>query len=356
MPGVWLSEITDDPEELIAKSGTNGIYYEPRSACGRFPNGSYHVTWLQNATFQDAKYAQQTSPQSTSLARHGERYGLRSDTLNAQEIHTKHRPDVPLLLGQSKKMYAIGPLPYSTTKSAIHKLLKAWKWEGRPIQPKGRSQDGTGITWAIQATEDPSHWVFTLQHGDVLVTKLKEDKPVDMPAPYSIVASRKTLQHLQANATNADNVDPWLAYDPWKQGNQPKASMQPGTPSLTTSQLAAIENNIEKKVLQAMSTRVPPPETDVNMDSQALESRVQQLESHLHHVQNVQTCVEAKVGQIEQQVHQVQISQHGVESTIGQLQQKLDQQSHHMGRYLDAKLAEQMDKIEALLCKRGRHE
>ena len=162
MPGVWLSEITDDPEELIAKSGTNGIYYEPRSACGRFPNGSYHVTWLQNATFQDAKYAQQTSPQSTSLARHGERYGLRSDTLNAQEIHTKHRPDVPLLLGQSKKMYAIGPLPYSTTKSAIHKLLKAWKWEGRPIQPKGRSQDGTGITWAIQATEDPSHWVFTL--------------------------------------------------------------------------------------------------------------------------------------------------------------------------------------------------
>ena len=29
MPGVWLSEITDDPEELIAKSGTNGIYYEP---------------------------------------------------------------------------------------------------------------------------------------------------------------------------------------------------------------------------------------------------------------------------------------------------------------------------------------
>ena len=348
--------ITEDPEELIARSGSNGIYYEPRSACGRFPNGSYHVTWLQNATFQDAKYAQQTSPQSTSLARHGDRYGLRSDTMNAQEIHTKHRPDVPLLLGQSKKMYAIGPLPYSTTKSAIHKLLKAWQWEGRPIQPKGRSQDGTGITWAIQATEDPSHWVFTLQHGDVLVTKLKEDKPVDMPAPYSIVASRKTLQHLQANATNAENADPWLAYDPWKQASQSKTSTQPVTQSLTTSQIAAIENNIEKKVLQAMSTRVHSTEADVNMDSQALESRVQQLESHLQHVQNVQSCVEAKVGQIEQQVHQVQVSQHGVESTIGQLQQKLDQQSLHMGRTLDAKLAEQMDKIEALLCKRGRHE
>lgn len=345
--------ITEDPDALITKSGTNGVYFEPRSACGRFPNNNYHVTWLQNATFHDAKYAQQTSPQSTSLARHGERYGLRSDNMNAQEIHTKHRPDVPLLLGQTKKLYTVGPLPYSTTKSAIHKLLKAWKWEGRPLQPKGRSQDGTGINWIVQATEEPSHWVFTLQHGDVLVTKLKEDKPIEAPAAYSIVASRKTLQHLQANA---ENVDPWLAYDPWKPTTPVKTSGQQTVQSLSTTQIAAMETNIEKKVMNAIAAKANNHDQDVNMDSTALEARVQQIESQLQHVQNVQSGVEAKVNHVELQIQQVQVSQHAVEANIGQMQQKLDQQSHHIGKTLDSKLAEHMDRIEALLCKRGRHE
>ena len=297
--------ITQQPDTLITKSGGNGVYFEPRSPCGRFPNDSYHVTWLQNASFQDAKYAQQTSPQTTSLARHGDRYGLRSDTLNASEIHSKHRPDMPLLIGPTKMLYAVGPLPYSTTKGAIHKLLKAWQWQARPLQPKGRSQDGTGITWVIQATEDPSHWVFALQHGDVLVTKLKEEKNVDQPVAYSIVASRKTIQHLHSQAEQAD---PWITNDPWRQGPSAKPPSQPAMPSLTTSQVAAIESNLEKKVMQAIAAK-SSHDADVTMESQALEARVQQLESHLQHVQNVQAGVETKVCQIEHQVHQVQVSQ-----------------------------------------------
>ena len=141
-------------EELITKSGHQGMFWEPRSPCGRFPNSSFHVTWLQNMTFQDAKYAQQTSPQATSLARHGDRFGLRCDTMNAQEIHDKHRPNTPILLGQSKSTYMIGPLPYSTTREARIKLLKAWEWDAKPLQPRGRSQDGQGVNWSILATED----------------------------------------------------------------------------------------------------------------------------------------------------------------------------------------------------------
>ena len=76
------------------------IHYEPRSHCGRHPNTNFHVTWLPNMSYQDAKYAQQTSPQSTTLTRHGDRYGLRSDVMNASQIHAKHRPDTPLLLGR----------------------------------------------------------------------------------------------------------------------------------------------------------------------------------------------------------------------------------------------------------------
>eukprot|EP00435_Cladocopium_sp_Y103_P023429 s2528_g5.t1 len=192
--------LADKSEALLAKSGQNGIYWEPRAPCRRYPNASYHVTWLSNMNFQNAKYAQQTSPQATTLARHGDRYGLRSDTMNAQEIHTKHRPDTPLLLGQTKMVYAVGPLPFSTTKAALHKLLKAWSWDARPLQPKGRAPDGSGITWHTQATEDPGHWVYALRHGDVLITKLQDAKPNNATMPNSIVASRKTIEHLQGAA------------------------------------------------------------------------------------------------------------------------------------------------------------
>ena len=114
--------LADKSEMLLAKSGQHGIYWEPRTPCGRYPSDHFHVTWLPNMTFQDAKYAQQTSPQATTLARHGDRFGLRSDVMNAQEIHDKHRPNTPLLMGQTKMLYAVGPLPYSTTKAALHKL------------------------------------------------------------------------------------------------------------------------------------------------------------------------------------------------------------------------------------------
>ena len=82
-------------------------------------------------------------------------------------------------------LYALGPFPYSTTKDAVTKLLKAWGWEARPLQPRGRSQDGSGITWTIQATTDPGHWIYVLQHGDVLISKLQDDKPAEISPRYS---------------------------------------------------------------------------------------------------------------------------------------------------------------------------
>ena len=137
--------------EVIAKSGTNGMYYGPRSPCGRLPSQEHHATWLPNASFQEAKYAHRTPPQVTTLVRHGDRCGLRCDTLNAQEIHSKHRAATPLLVGKSKNLYSLGPLPFSTTKAAIRKLLAAWKWAARPLQPRSRP----GRKW--DQVENPGH-------------------------------------------------------------------------------------------------------------------------------------------------------------------------------------------------------
>lgn len=322
--------IADKSELLLTKSGQSGIYWEPRSPCGRYPNDSYHVTWLSNMTFQDAKYAQQTSPQATTLARHGERFGLRSDVMNAQQIHDKHRPNTPLLMGQSKMLYAVGPLPYSTTKVALHKLLKAWQWEAKPLQPKGRAQDGSGVTWHIQATEDPGHWVYSLQHGDVLVSKIQDTKPTPTQMPYSIVASKKTMEHLQG-------PDPWANYDPWRKDGPPntQATRQPSAnqPSqpVTQAQLAAWEANLEKK-LQSIAKS---SEGDTSMEPSNIESRITELENKFHQVQHMQA---------------------GMDSKVNMLQSQIDHQSKVLGDKIDERMSEQMDRTEQLLCKRSRFE
>eukprot|EP00435_Cladocopium_sp_Y103_P062220 s664_g23.t2 len=348
--------LAEHAPELISKSGSNGIYYEPRSSCGRMPNNSFHVTWLPSATYQEAKYAQQTSPQATSLVRHADnadRYGLRSDAMNAQEIHMKHRPDTPLLLGQHKMLYVLGPLPYSTTKQAVTKILKAWNWDARPLQPRGRSQDGSGIQWTIQATSNPSHWIYVLQHGDVLISKVQEERQLEPPAAYSIVASKRTMQHLN----QSDQPDPWLMNDPWKQpAKKANGNLPPATMNLPPSVLASIETNVEKRLLATLTPKVSNGDQDMHMEGESMECRVSHLEQQLMQVQAGQAGIEQKIGHVDASIHQIQSSQAGVENRVGQMQQQIDQQSTNLSHTLDRKMNEHMERIEALLSKRGRFE
>ena len=318
----------DRYDELLAASSNNGIYYEPRSQCGRKPNDAYHVTWLPNMSFQEAKYAQQTAPHPTSMTRHGDRYGLRSDALHAQPVHDKFRPETPLLLG-SKETYLVGPLPFSTTKDGVAKMLKAWQWDARPLQPKGRTPDSNGVQWTIQAVEDPEFWIYTLQHGDVLITKQQPTKSAPPSGQYAVIASRKTLEHLGTQ-------DPWLQHDPWQKPTAaaPVSSPLPiAQPSLSNAQLATLEANLEKKIMTSLQAKMP--DGDATMEPSQIDHRV----SHLEH-----------------QLSQVQASQQGLEAKVGQLHTQIEHQGKVFGHALDQKLAEQMDKIESLLTKRSRHE
>ena len=315
-------------DELINKSGQQGIYYEPRTHCGRYPCPDHHVTWLSKMSYQDAQFAQQTSPFATTLTRHGDRFGLRSDTYNAQAIHDKHRPDTPMLMGQKKALYTMGPMPFAATKESISKLLKTWGWDARALQPRGRAADSSGITWTIQAVEDPSHWIYTLQHGDVLITRLRERSPVKA-APVNIVASRKTIEHLQ------QNEDPWLKHDPWNgsAASQPTKQTSSTTTTPSQAQIATIEANVEKRVIAAIQAK--QHDGDVSMEADHMESRVAQLEKQI------------------QQVHAHQV---GMDSKINTMQNQLEAQGQQFNASLDMKLAAQMEKIEALFSKRGRHE
>ena len=288
------------------------------------------MTWLQQTSYQDAKYASQTAPISTSLVRHGMRYGLRCDSMEAQKIHSKFRPDTPLLLGSSKQHFNIGPLPYATTREAVQKLLRAWDWDARPLQPKGRSQDGSGVTWLIQAVEDPACWIYTLQHGDVLITRTRENRPIVQDHSLNVVASKKTLEQLVKKA----DIDPLQTFDPW-QKYQPVSSVASVTAvkasSSTTAQIAEVEARLEKKILAAVQSK----DQDASMEPPVGDERVSRLEA---------------------QMQQMATHQQQVDSRLGQMQQQIDTQGQQFHTALDSKLNEQMNRIEALLMKRSRHE
>ena len=324
---VYLSEV----DAILTLSGSKGIYFEPRSLCGRLPSTDYHVTWIPQAGYQDAKYAQQTSPQETTLVRHGDRFGLRSDALNAQEIHQKHRPGTPLLMGNQKQLFLLGPLPFSTTKEGISKLLSAWKWDARPLQPRGRTMDGTGINWLIQGTENPTHMIYTLKHGDVLITKLPDDKPSQSQDTCTIVASKKTIHQLM----NKEGEDPIFVNDPWgKNRNTREAGRATSSvPAVSNSQIASIETNLEKKLLEKLAR----PDEDVCMDGRSDE-------------------LAQKVNRLEAQMSQVMQSQQSVEVKISGMQQQIDQQHSLFAGAVERQMQEQMDRIESLLSKRNRLE
>ena len=283
-------------QEVLQKSGDKGIYVEPRAAHGRGQNQEYAVTWLpKSTTAAEAKVACQTSPHPATLARVGTRYGLRSDVYHQQAMHRQYKPDAMFLPGGERQLYLMGPLPYGTTHQSLAKILTAWEWEARPLQPKGRTSDGSGAQWVIQATSPPSHWVYTLKHGDVLITTMPAKPNVPVPG-VSFVASKKTLIAAE------DRTDPWQIKDPWSQASTSAASSSTiNSQGVTPSQLAALEEAVQSKVVATLKAQ---QDQDVHMEGN-LDSRVAKLEAHLETMQQAQQATDTKVcnlqGQMEAQ-------------------------------------------------------
>jgi len=173
------------------------------------------------------------------------------------------------------------------------------------------------------------------------------------------VASKKTIMHLNQNV----DQDPWLMNDPWKQPHKHKHSAAAAATAATSqyaswppAMMANMEASIEKKLLANLGPRIKAGDSDVTMDHGGLDSRATQLEDQLQQIQRNQGAFEQKLCQVDQTVMQVQTTQHGVESTVNQLQIQMEHQNQQLSQTLDRKMSEQMDRIEALLCKRGRHE
>ena len=103
----------------------------------------------------------------------------------------------------------------------------------------------------------------------------------------------------------------------------------------SAQQVAHIEKQVEQRLIEKFDKSDDPMTGTV-------EPRVATLETQIKQLQEAQAQQHMQTTQLAQQVSQVQ----------GQVEQQTHKLQHHM----DAKLAEQMTMIEALLTKRSRHE
>ena len=315
-------------DELFQANGTQGIYLEPRSPDGRNPHDQFKVVWLPGKSFGEAQVSQKTSKVPTMLVRQADRYGLRVDSTKAEELHRLHRPDLVYIPGVDLVKYRVGPMPFGSTKQSLIHVFSKWQWKARPLAPQGQAKDRSGVMWLVQASEPPSHWIFQLSHGDVLISP-EEKTQQGYDPPSTVLASSKTIQALQASQPSMPTEDPWLHHDPWQ-------STRP-TREIPTGQIASLETRIEQTVLAKVK------QADVSMTNQA-EDRV--------------SALEAKVEQLGQVVaanqHEMAAQHQQVQSQLCSLDQKVDAQQGVFQTTLEAKLEQQMQRIEQLFSKRQR--
>lgn len=347
-----------DEKQVMASSGTRGYYVEPRSVDGRSPSDAYRVVWLPKTDFATATTSLQAAQTWACLVRTGKRFGLRTLSQDAQQIHDQYKPQTPFLESGSITHYLVGPLPFGATKATLGRVFSKWGWVARPVQPRGRSSDGGGILWEVHASQTPECEAYSMDHGDVIISELNQKKSYEKNQT-DIVASARTIAAMQASQSSeprkgvskpsGDGIfdsDPWAGYVPASKVSKHAASTD--SSSSQSRQFEALTATVDRKIAAAIAQvdeKMATPASDAVMHS-GVQDRVQVVEDRLSKIEQV----------VQAQHHQMQ-QQHGqVNTQLTKMQHQLDQQSHVFQEHLDQRMTEQLSQIEKLLGKKGRYE
>lgn len=204
----------------------------------------------------------------------------------------------------------------------------------------GQSEDTQGLTWIVQATSKPSHWIYTTDQGDLLISEHNIKRSQPQTREGAPVASARTMQHLtrpQSKVTNTEKAtssgtDPWLQQDPWCNVKSPMPMGQ--------MQMQEIADNVQKKVLEKIH-EIAPTSNDANMEDEvqqkvhSLEEQVATLQSNFQQMANTVATN-----------HQQQCQQN---IQVNNKLMAVQQQQTGLQNVIENKLEEQMRRIEALL-------
>ena len=308
--------------QLSNISGMHGIYIEPRQQDGRKMDDSYHTIWLNKHSYETAQAVKATTPMTSSLVRVTNRFGLRVPAEQGPELHKFLKPDAPYIPGGERAQFVMGPLPFGTTKKAMSKLFEQWEWVAQPLHPCGRSQDHSGLMWLIAAASPPQHLVYTMAHGDVMITK--EDAAPPKPISLPKIEASKFTKSCQQGESSRD-------FDPWAAAAKQLPSSASRISDMTQTQIAAVESRIESNILSKL-----PRQKDVDMGDS--EPRIAALEAQMKEMQQAQ--------------HVCQEQTTRVAGKVDQLHHQMEAQATCFQNCLEQQMAEQMKRIESLLNKR----
>lgn len=327
---------------LLASSGTNGCYTEPRTEDGKEVLKDFVVVWAPRMPLQDLLHCKQTNPSVIGVARTGDRRGLRVPADQAKHIHALLKPDVMFLPSGPRMEFLAGPFPYGVDRAAIARALKHIEWEVKPLQPAA-PVPGRGTMWVLQAVDEPSETIVQTSHGEVVISKRKQyEVGVKPPLAQAIgEASTLTLCGNQSSSKVSAETDPWTKTDPWRsyQAPGPKPVTSPDNDSIQQ-----LENRIQSAVLAKLPVVQPMEQDDAN-------DRIAVLETQVHTLMNRHQGMENQFKEFSAQNAQQLTS---MQTQINTQSQQIHGQLESQAQSIQALFESQMAQIRGLLAKRPR--
>ena len=327
-----LRYLKKQERSLLEHSGLHGVYIEPKTEDAASPHSDYQVVWLPQLTHAEVKHRAQCEASSVGIARNGRRFGVRVAAVHFQEVFQALKPEAVYLAPGPRVTWHCGPWPYGVDRKALASVFRQWKWDARPLQPV-QAVTG-GMMWAAQAIADPPQAVYSMQHGQIVISRKAPGESNTNQPPAEVIGQSSTVQ--LCTSDKSTKIDPWTLNDPW-QAALPSDGGSTGAPQ-AKAQLEDLEQRLEKNILARLPTNM---EVD---DGQ--EQRLQQLEHQVSALVSRQQSLEVVV-----QDNQTQCT-----AQVQQLQVQMTAQMDLQGRRMQCMFDDQMSKLEAILAKKSRHE
>lgn len=122
--------------DILALSGWNGIFLEPRPSNKVGNHPLFVVVWLpKNYTLEQALDLKRRHDQILGVARMQMKFGLRALKKHETFLQKLVYPDKEVTVCTIKAVYEVGPLPHGLSHAQVTQLLRAWNWIGRPLRP-----------------------------------------------------------------------------------------------------------------------------------------------------------------------------------------------------------------------------
>lgn len=262
-----------DLNEMLARSGINGVYLRPKHDTAR-TDPRFAVIWTPSKFEAEKALARLTSHKG--LVKNAKGYGIRMLVADAKAAHDIVRPGVPFVTHLPiLHTYKLSPLPKGTSEKAITEISERIKWTFKPIKRLGDS------AWLVGSSTKATHQFIDVDGMPVLVqeTATSSNEPKSSVIAGSVNASRQVSAR-----TESSNEDPWKHYDPWMQQTGNRApSVAAGAASITGPTQAILDeyNNRIEKMEKSM--------TDMQSDSKMFVEKVdRQFQEASHNMQRIE--------------------------------------------------------------------